>query len=162
MVDHVELNGARAVLTDAAGRPVIVVNQLGKGRIYVVGARHNLSGTGTSGKSRWLAPITEFLKRWIEPVWAVRVTTQNGAAPQVMLNKLGTGWLVTIGNHAGRHWKGTIAVRLAGAGPVTVEEKWEQKAIASVRQAGVVSWNGEVPQYSFRVYRVAAAEGGTD
>jgi hypothetical protein len=157
-----EPNGARALLTDAAGRPVIVVNQLGKGRIYVVGARHNLSGTGASGKSRWLAPVTEFLKRWIEPVWAVRVTTREGAAPQVMLNKLAKGWLVTIGNHAGRHWKGTIALSLAGAGPVTVEEKWEQTTITSVRQAGVVSWKGEVPQYSFRVYRVAAAEGETD
>jgi hypothetical protein len=61
--------------------------------------------------TRWQSSNAEFFKKWIDPVWPVAVSTESGQAPQVLLNKLRDGYLVTIGNHWAPEWRGTITLR---------------------------------------------------
>jgi HEAT repeat protein len=149
---------ARVALADAADRPVIVEKKVGRGTLTLIAARHGMSGTKIDNESRWLAPIGAYLQKWIEPVWPVQATTEAGGAPQVMLNELERGWLVTIGNHGGKPWAGRISLRAATAASLAVEAVWAQKKVRARRTAGAVCWPGKVPPYSLRTYRIVPAK----
>ena len=97
--------------------------------------------------ARWQPATADFLKKWIEPVWPVVVSTASGHAPQVLLNRLRDGWLVTIGNHRVPEWRGTIAFR----SPVeSVTDVWTQSQSRHDGRA----FQAAVPSYAFGVYRV--------
>jgi HEAT repeat protein len=150
-----EPHGAQVLLADGAGRPLILTRPVGRGRLHLIAARHSLSAERTDQRSQWLPAIAAFLRRWLEPVWPAKVTTESGVAPQVMLNRLQEGWLLSIGNHSHQEWAGMISLCSGASESVVVEETWERKRIRTRRGTGTLSWRGRVPPYSFRVYRVA-------
>ena len=157
VVRSVNPTSAEVLAGTAAGRPLITVNRLGKGKVYLVTARHNLSGEQINGDSRWLPSVSAFLRRWISPVWPASVLTRGGHRPQVLLNKLADGWLVTIGNHWAAEWQGSVRLDLVGVPAVSVTEAWTQSPVAPEIAGREVRFAASVPRYCFRVYRVRTA-----
>jgi hypothetical protein len=149
---------AEVVAKTASGKPLAAASKVGRGQVIVIAAWHNLSWPAGPGAS-WLGCATDFLKDWIAPVWPVSVTTESGPAPQVMLNKLNKGWLVTVGDHRGVEWKGQVALRLSGT-RATVTDVWARGPIECTTDGGRADAVGRavfaatVPPYSLRTYRV--------
>jgi hypothetical protein len=131
------------------------VNRVGKGKAYLVAAYRSLSEP-VGAMSVWLECAADFLREWIAPVWPVSVTSEAGHAPQVLLNRLADGWLVTLGNHWSGDWKGRVAVRSGRAKTVRVSEMWAQAPVESVVGEERVQFAADVPAYSLRTYRVRA------
>ena len=152
-VCEVEPVAATMVVKTASGKPLITANRAGRGKVIVVAAWHNLSHPA-GATAMWLGCVTDFLREWTAPVWPVSVTTESGPPPQVMLNKLNKGWLVTVGNHRGAEWQGRLAVRLSGARP-SVTDVWAQAPVAYTTDSGRAVFAATVPPYSLRTYRVA-------
>ena len=145
---------ARVLEKTSDGRPLITVNDFGQGKVYLVTARHNLTGASIGEGSHWLPAVTAFLKGWIEPVWPVKVTTRGGAPPQTLLSRLPEGWLLAIGNHDGRPWEGEVRLRAPEADSALVTEGWSGQQQKAAVEAGEVVFDARSPKYAFAVYRV--------
>jgi len=158
-VRQVNPTTAKVLRRTAAGRPLITVNGVGNGKVYLVTARHNLSGEQINGDSQWLPVVSDFLRRWLRPVWPASVSTHSGHSPQVLLNKLADGWLVTIGNHWTSDWDGSVRLDMPGRGSVSVTEVWTQSPVRCEKGTRAVRFQASAPPYSFHVYRVRTAAG---
>jgi HEAT repeat protein len=148
---------AKVLMTTAAGRPLIIVNWVGKGKVWLVTARHNLSGEQINRDSQWLPVVSNFLQRWLRRVWPASVTTRSGHSPQVLLNKLADGWLVTIGNHWTSEWRGVVRLDMPGGRPVSVTDIWRQSPIRCETGTRAITFPASARPYSFSVYRVGTA-----
>jgi len=133
-IRRVKPTTARVVLADSKGNPMILENEVGKGRVILVTVKHSLTGKTIGNRSRYLPDVLDFMKTWIAPVYPVRVETTRGHAPHYALNKLSDGWLVT-----------------------RVKELWTQSAIRHEPGEGELKFRARVPQYSFRVFRCRRA-----
>ncbi|MBA7676582.1 hypothetical protein ES703_84826 [subsurface metagenome] len=154
-IRRVKPTTARVVLADSKGNPMILENEVGKGRVILVTVKHSLTGKTIGNRSRYLPDVLDFMKTWIAPVYPVRVETTRGHAPHYALNKLSDGWLVTVGNHYGSAWSGTVT--LAAPAVTRVKELWTQSAIRHEPGEGELKFRARVPQYSFRVFRCRRA-----
>jgi hypothetical protein len=135
------------------GHPLITVNDFGQGKVYLVTARHNLTGSTIGQDSHWLPAVTAFLKGWVGRVWPVRVTT--GSHPlQTLLTRLPEGWLVALGNHEGRAWEGEVRLRAPEAGSALITEIWSGQQQKAAVEAGEVVFDARSPKYAFSIYRV--------
>jgi hypothetical protein len=139
---------------DNDGRPVLLENRAGKGRVVVCAARNYLGGA-KGNQPKWLPAVTEFLKTWIAPVWPVQVNTLRGQhPPQVMLNKLKNGWLITLGNHRDQDWWGEVSLDLGGAKQVELKELWRQAELQPRATERGILFYSYAPRFSFKTYAV--------
>ena len=82
------------------------------------------------------------------------MTTERGRPPQVLLNRLPDGWLVTIGNHQSPVWAGRVRLDLRGLFAESVTEVWTQSSVEATVSGDGLSGTAVVPPFCFRVYRV--------
>ncbi|MBI4559816.1 MAG: HEAT repeat domain-containing protein [Candidatus Hydrogenedentes bacterium] len=153
-VRNVTPTAATVVVKSQTGQPLITKRIWEKGAVYLNTIRHNLSGPNINAESRWVSAVSAFLRGWIRPVWPIEVTTASGHAPQVCLNRLADGWLVTLGNHHAGDWRGTVTLEPGFAPAPLVTELWTDTAINGHNDNTRLQFETSVPEYSLRVYRI--------
>jgi len=134
---------------DEVGESLLIERATGKGKVLLSLIPHNLTGAGE--ESSFLSEMTDFLRKWIAPVYPLAVTTQTGSPPHFMLNRLAEGWLVVVGNHYPEAWRGTVT--LATAGKPKVTELFTGAAVEPRSESGKVTFDAVIPPFTFRAWR---------
>ncbi len=154
-VAKVQPAGARVVLADCFGNPLILENAVGKGCVSLICASHALSGEVIGTGSRYLRFVLEYLEKIVAAVYPLQAETDRGRNPQYMLNKSKNGYLAIAGSHYQGGWQGRLVLRLREGEEVSdVTELWTQTTPGWRLEDRILTIEGSLPEYSFGAYRV--------
>ena len=154
-VVKIEPGAATVVSSSGEGDPLVVVNQVGAGEVWLLTIPYMVSHED-SGRPSLTGAAQEALEAFLRPLEQIRI---DGRPLAHIVNRRGNrDLLLTLGNLDTEQWIGRIAVPAAAAGQGHVRDLWNERRVLNEARGDDLVLHLVLPPWGLAVIEISLAE----